>query len=216
MLPFSDNPPGADRAVLLSGLVSIALGALTTQAVLTWSSLDASLRYEYLGLETLVSTFGMMSPVLTLWFFGLIPLAAGIAGMLLPLGRELVRLRENERRRARNARVVAGRRLLESGGELDLSCPEPLRSRSRAAVRRSLDEIAAEFGATISGWIGAEGSGCHIVYRFPRLAELIRSVDAARASLPLAATAEGDGIVFDSGMAEPPLFGPQGQWPGDS
>ncbi len=208
MLPFSDNPPGADRVAAISGSAAIVFGAFTTEAVLQWLQLDASHRFERYALETLVTVFGLMPPALSLWLFGLVPLAAGAVGILLPLGRELVRLRENARRRALNARIVAGRRLLAAGGELELSCSEP--ERPRADARRSLEELAAEFGATISAQnsaeygatISARDSGqagtddCTLSYR-SRLAEMLEMLEIERSTLP--PCAEADGIVFDSG-----------------
>ncbi|HET7838211.1 MAG TPA: hypothetical protein VFL04_00525, partial [Rectinemataceae bacterium] len=207
MLPFSDNPPEADRMAALAGAAAILGGALTTQAVLFWWSLGPELRYERYALETLVSAFGLLPPALTLGFFGLLPLAAGAAGLILPLGRELGRLRENARRRALNARILAGRRVLEAAGELELACLDT--RRSRAAARRSLDSLAAEFGASVSvpeppsdaasGLPGLREPGCRLSYSFPRLAELLAELERLRGPTPPAGEEGGGGIVFDSG-----------------
>ena len=202
MRPFSPNPRGWNLPIALVGAVNAAAGAASVAAWARWATLAEEGRAVPALLASFATGFGIVEPAVVLCCAGLLPLATGLLGLALPLVRLLGDAAENAGRKSANARMIAGKRVLDSGGRLELPVPGAPKARGplsrrlgSAAPRKALDSLAAELGARIDGLPDGR-----ISYEFEALAAELRALEEARAGLP---PPEGRGrIVYDSGAED--------------
>jgi hypothetical protein len=202
------NPRASDALAVSLGAANLLFGGAVVTAALAWDFLGALSRggVEGFGLVALIGGYAGLGLLIAI--LGVLPLAAGLVGLGLPLARALSAHRENEARRRGNARILAGNRILATGGVVELTGPGQgkrgfggffgragigRKAALRMAPRKALDALAAEFGAELDS--GADGS---LVYRFRRLEGLLGALADERSKAAGRRKEETD-IVYDSG-----------------